>query len=748
MQTMKVNRAGMGLGCAVVGFLLQGTAAMGAVLFSDNMEAGTKGWTCEAQGVSTSLLWHIVTHDLTGPAHSWWCGPEGAETYRDGTNAIDCVLTSPDIPLGNTPAQLICIERYETEFRRDDCQIQISTNGGGDWQQVSENRWGDSGGWQRHVVDLSTHTGRTLNVRFRFLCPSGEQNEYSGWQIDEVTLAETTDGDGDGLLDNDEAWRGCNSLEPDSDHDGIPDGWEWFTAGTDPSDPTSHLSCLGIASSAPETLDVVWSSSPGKVYDLQAGNLVAQTWETVNRPTGGMMTVASTVSVAAASSVQVYRLTTTDRVAVATSGFGCDGEGRATLYTNSSVYWGDLHSHTRYSDDALQRQGCELTPAEALETTVGNLDFVAITDHAETNIPGYYTLEKWTNTLAQEIAFQEAHPEIVVFPAFEYTKTGFSSPALNWRIPDGNGHKNVILRDFEHVPPRAYGADIGTTITSLLTYLDSTNARGYYLVIPHHPAKGSEPAATNETADPLISMATDWSTNYLRQDVCALVEIYSRHGGSEINGEEEPVHNFRTTASASSALDCWLLNHDPVYKIGIIASTDTHSGRPGDVREEADNVQHWLGEYTGGLAAVWATNRSREAIWRGLTGARTYGTSGAKIELEFTAKLGDSLVPMGGTLVHHADLADTNAAQVNLHIRATGVASNQTIARIQLYRNSTCVMDIADSTWGQTAHVDHIDRLPHNYAYYRAKVWQNAATLNATCQWERAWSSPIWIEKQ
>lgn len=745
---MSVKRTEMGWGWAVACLLLRGTAAMGAVLFSDSMETGTNGWTCEAQGVSTSLLWRIVEHDPSGSARSWWCGPEGAETYRDGTNAIDCVLTSPDILLGAIPAQLICLERYETEFRRDDCQILISTNGGADWQGVSENRWGTSGGWQRHVVDLSSHAGRTLKVRFRFLCPSGELNEYGGWQIDEVVVAETTDGDGDGLLDNDEAWRGCDSQKPDSDGDGIRDGGEWYTAGTDPADPTSRLSCLGLASAASGTVDVAWASSPGKVYDIQAGDLLAQTWDTVARPTAGMMAAASTVSVAAATGAQAFRVTTTDRVAVATSGFGCDGAGRSALYADASVYWGDLHSHTRYSDDAQQRQGCELTPAEALETTVGNLDFVAITDHAETNIPGFYTLEKWTNTLAQEIAFQEAHPEMVVFPAFEYTKTGFSSPALNWRIPDGNGHKNVILRDFEHVPPHAYGADLGTSVNTLLAFLDSTNSRGYYLVIPHHPAKGSEPAATNETEDPHISMATDWSTNDLRQDACALVEIYSRHGGSEIDGEEEPVHNFRATASASSALDRWLLNHDPVYKFGIIASTDTHSGLPGDVREEADNVQHWLGEYTGGLAAVWATNGSREAIWRGLTGARTYGTSGAKIGLEFTAKLEDALVPMGGTLYHAADLADTNAAQVNLHVRATGVAASQTIARIQLYRNSTCVLDVADGAWGQTAHVDYSDRLPYDYAYYRAKVWQNAATLNATCQWERAWSSPIWVEKR
>ena len=723
-------------------------AAHGAILFSDDAESGTNEWICAAQGASTSLLWHVAEFDPETQAHAWWCGQDTTGTYADGTNAIDCSLTSPDISLGGVPARLVCTERYVTESRRDDCQIQISTNGGLEWFVVSQYRWGDSGGWRRHVVDLAAHAGRTVKIRFRFLCPSGEFNDHAGWQIDEIVVAESTDGDGDGLLDIEEGWRDCDAENPDSDGDGTPDGREWFTEGTDPADPLSRLACLGLSNIAPDRAEVAWASSPGKAYALQTGALLGNAWEVASVQTAGMMAAFGTLEISAISSAQFFRVSTTDRVAIVTSGFGCDETGRSALYTNSSVYWGDLHSHTTYSDDALQRQNCFLTPAEALETTVGVLDFVAITDHAETNIPGYYTLEKWTNTLAQEIAFQAAHPEMVVFPAFEYTKTGFSSPALNWRIPDGNGHKNVILRDFEHVPTRAYGADIGTGVDTMLAYLDSEESNGRYLVVPHHPAKGSEPAATNETADPLISMATDWSTNVLREDVCALVEIYSRHGGSEIDGAEEPVHNFRATASAGSALDRWLVNRNPLYKIGIIASTDTHSGMPGDVREEADNVQSWLGEYTGGLAAVWATNGGRDALWRALTSARTYGTSGAKIDLEFTAKLGDSLAPMGGTLYHAADLAETNAAQVNLHVRATGETATNAIARIQLYRNSACVMDATNGAWGQVAHVDFIDRLPYDYAYYRVKVWQTAATLNATCPWERAWSSPIWIEQR
>jgi hypothetical protein len=46
------------------------------------------------------------------------------------------------------------------------------------------------------------------------------------------------DGDGDGLINLDEAWYGTEPDNPDTDGDGIPDGEE-VALGTDPRDPDS-----------------------------------------------------------------------------------------------------------------------------------------------------------------------------------------------------------------------------------------------------------------------------------------------------------------------------------------------------------------------------------------------------------------------------------------------------------------------------------------------------------------------------
>lgn len=122
------------------------------------------------------------------------------------------------------------------------------------------------------------------------------------------------------------------------------------------------------------------------------------------------------------------------------------------------------------------------------------------------------------------------------------------------------------------------------------------------------------------------------------------------------------------------------------YKLGVIASTDSHNGTPGYVRED-DYVGHWgnnedtverrLGRGTvtpggvlfggGGLVAVWAEENSREAIFDGLRRREAYGTSGPRIVVrtfagwdlpedlcaapDFVAQGYDRGVPMGGDLV-------------------------------------------------------------------------------------------------
>jgi hypothetical protein len=119
------------------------------------------------------------------------------------------------------------------------------------------------------------------------------------------------------------------------------------------------------------------------------------------------------------------------------------------------------------------------------------------------------------------------------------------------------------------------------------------------------------------------------------------------------------------------------------FRLGAIASTDTHNGTPGAVDEptyaghfgvrEGDPVARLTGAVPagprnspGGLVAVWAEENSREAIFDALRRREVYGTSGPRIAVRMFAgwDLPDDLcdrpdlvdvadargVPMGGAL--------------------------------------------------------------------------------------------------
>ena len=121
--------------------------------------------------------------------------------------------------------------------------------------------------------------------------------------------------------------------------------------------------------------------------------------------------------------------------------------------------------------------------------------------------------------------------------------------------------------------------------------------------------------------------------------------------------------------------------------MGIIASTDTHISAPGSVAEDgfpghggageshADEVPVGLPDSVafnpGGLAAVWAEQNTRAAVFEALQRREVYGTSGPRISLRFFAGWGfedtlcdavdlaeqgyDGGVPMGGALSEPPD---------------------------------------------------------------------------------------------
>lgn len=102
------------------------------------------------------------------------------------------------------------------------------------------------------------------------------------------------------------------------------------------------------------------------------------------------------------------------------------------------------------------------------------------------------------------------------------------------------------------------------------------------------------------------------------------------------------------------------------YKVGFVAGSDDHKGRPGAAHPGSGA----FGVY-GGLACVYARGLTREALWEALRARRCYGTTGQRILLEVTA---DGR-PMG------AEFTATGPPEVS--VRAWGTAP---VERVDLFR--------------------------------------------------------------
>ncbi len=261
-------------------------------------------------------------------------------------------------------------------------------------------------------------------------------------------------------------------------------------------------------------------------------------------------------------------------------------------------------------------------------------------------------------------------------------------------------------------------------------------------------------------------------------------------------------------------------------RLGFVGSTDTHNGTPGAVEEYAflghrgsvdDELEERLstGSFRagplfnpGGLAAVWAEENSREAIFDGLARREAYATSGPRMSVRFFAapdfadglcEQGDMIerayragVPMGA-VVEADGVGDAPAFLVSA-MRDPGTEAHPGVAlqRIQIIKGwvdrsgqaHQRVYEVAGDA-GNGASVDAACRPTGEGFDSLCTVWRDPdydasvpafyyarVIENPSCRWtalqcmaagaadlpacadpelvrtvqERAWTSPIWFD--
>jgi hypothetical protein len=296
----------------------------------------------------------------------------------------------------------------------------------------------------------------------------------------------------------------------------------------------------------------------------------------------------------------------------------------------------------------------------------------------------------WRDTI--EAADEAYVPgRFTAFAAYEYTSTTSDR---------GNLHRNVIFRDTDNLPDLPFSRLNSRNPEGLWDWMDTLRAQGIEsLAIPHN-SNGSngemfkrvnwagepigEPyAAQRMRNEPLVEVTQIKGTSETHpllsdSDEWAGFEIMPFRVGTR--GWDSKPEGSYVREAYRNGLEIAAGGVTNPYKFGLIGSTDTHVGG-GSFREETyfskiglmdgtperrgsipagtlvglavgtvapDRVKEVDGEtyldfsvfeYWGasGLAAVWAEENTREAIYEAFRRKETFATSGPRIKLRFFA---------------------------------------------------------------------------------------------------------------
>lgn len=241
-------------------------------------------------------------------------------------------------------------------------------------------------------------------------------------------------------------------------------------------------------------------------------------------------------------------------------------------------YWGDLHAQT----DSTVGTGSE-DEYFTFAREKANLDFVG---HQGNDFQ--VTDEDWSR-LNQVIKHHNTPGDFIVFPGYEWS--GNSSAGGDHNVIYLNDDQ-PILRSSHWQVPEVPETELSPAhpLNNLLAKLKNGDE---VMVIPH---VGGRPADVSTYFDPELEH---------------VVEIISCHGMFE-----------------------WLL-WDALelgYKVGVVCNSDGHKGRPG-----AEGPGAGMFGIAGGLTCIFAEELTREALFKALKARRCYGTTGARMILDFEA---------------------------------------------------------------------------------------------------------------
>ncbi len=143
-------------------------------LFYDSMEGDTGQW-------QAGTAWARVRTTSHSQNTSWTDSP--GKDYDDNA---DNALTTVSLDLsGVSSATLSFWHRYETESYRDYCRVEISTDGGENWNTLTSFS-GTQTPWTPVEINISSYLASDVQIRFRLT--SNATTTHDGWYVDDVKV--------------------------------------------------------------------------------------------------------------------------------------------------------------------------------------------------------------------------------------------------------------------------------------------------------------------------------------------------------------------------------------------------------------------------------------------------------------------------------------------------------------------------------------------------------------------------------
>lgn len=408
-----------------------------------------------------------------------------------------------------------------------------------------------------------------------------------------------------------------------------------------------------------------------------------------------------------------------------------------------SVYWGEFHTHSAYSLDAVAclANGPEEAYRLAKDPGGADLDFLTISDHAELqNVfalpPGDPDLWRSLLRIGREANNEDpaAGKVFIVFPGWEYTNTHAGIPQTG--SPEGYGHKNVVFKSLDDVPPVRYGAfalpadALARTNADLWERLDPWRPNGPdgeagALTIVHTPAMNGA-GAFARGAD----HQTDW--DFMDADFVRNVEISSKWSSTE--GPEPEAADCAAEDDPAFALDPWLIpaktvrsvlherwirDGGPAFRLSFVGGTDTHEGRPGN----PDIFACLPPLFRGAITGIAAQALTRDDLWSGLHARHTIAaTTGPRRPMLAAVE----------TAGRHLLMGDAGPHDGSARIRAL---ADPEVRRLDLIVDGCRVRSVPGHRLDETLDLD----AGRHYMYVRGR------TASPDGKRQQVWSSPVYL---